>query len=365
MPGHWSASNHTYIWLFNTGRGLSICIRLPNNIGIIYDLGCGDDFSPLEFITNRILPHLRMYKRICNLGQLILSHPHQDHIQETEKFVEMRNVNKCYAGLITLPHDRPIQGQHSEKLDFSRIMTDDNKEILINYKRLYTLENREPPLMTLDRQHCPPTDEDIVCGLYYMRPPEVNEIHPIDNHKYVNGVSLCFYLRHNNHSLWICGDITPEVHEKVIEGEKTVERRLTYLGKEPLNVPSDFNQKTSTQPTPKQLFADYGLTLLVTPHHGLESCFCQSLFDTLKDGRTFLNIISEKRHTGKNDGNVDSRYSQEEYAKGLGVNIESENEFRRTVSTRNGHHMLFILGKDLPEPKVFLRKDPYNLLSIT
>ena len=359
MPPVWKNSNKTYIWLFNTGRGLSVCIRLPNNIGIIYDLGNKDDFSPIEFIEDEILPYLNKYNNSNNPGQLFVSHPHKDHSQEAEKINESENYN---PGLITLPHDKDVEGQEDEKIDFTRIENDDNKSVIEEYKKLY--EKRSTPLQTMEREKCPKSKEDVVYGLYYMRPPKVDDIHPSDDHKYGNGVSLSFYLRHNRHSIWICGDITPEVHEDVLTCEESVEKRFTYFKEVPDNTPSDFHSKTSSQPTPEELFDDNDLTLLVAPHHGLESCFCQSLFGSIPGGKTQLNIISEKRHTGENDGEVDSRYSDENHSLGMWVNIDGGQNFRRMVSTKNGHHMLFFLGRDSTRPKVFLRKDPYNLLNL-
>jgi len=359
MAPIWKKSNKTYVWLFNTGRGLSLCIRLPNNIGLLYDLGCKDDFSPVAFVETEILPHLEPYNKNYKPGQLLVSHPHQDHSQEAEKINESDSYN---PGLITLPHDKDVEGQEDEKLDFSRIENEDNKNIISEYKKLY--DERYPPLQTLERDKCPETKEDVVCGLYYMRPPEVDKLYPNEDHKYGNGVSLCFYLRHNRHSLWVCGDATPEAHEEIVACEDTVEKRFTYFKSEPDGIPGDFNSKTSSQPTPEELFDEQGLTLLVAPHHGLESCFCQFLFDSIPGGKTQLNVISEKRHIGVNDGNVDNRYSDENHSLGMWVNIDGGQYFRRMISTRNGHHMLFILGRDSSRPKVFLRKDPYDLLNL-
>lgn len=360
MPPIWKNSNKTYIWLFNIGRGLSIFIRLPNNIGLLYDLGCSDEFSPVEFIKKEILPYLDKYDKSRNPSQLLVSHPHQDHIQEAGKINE---VKKTYnPGLVTLPHDKEAEGQKDEKLYFSRIENDRNKGLIAEYKKLF--DRRKPPLQTLIRALCPVTDTNVVYGLYYMRPPEVDKIHPSDDQKYGNGVSLCFYLRHNRHSIWIAGDVTPEVHEEILRGEESIERRFTYFTKEPENTPDDFHSKTSSQPTPEELFDDHGLTLLVAPHHGLDSCFCQSLFDLIPGGKTNLNIISEKRHIGENDGVVDNRYSNADYSKGMYVNIDGSQYMSQMVSTRNGHHMLFILGRDSERPKVFLRKNPYDLLKL-
>jgi hypothetical protein len=360
MPPKWKTSSKTYIWLFNVGRGLSIFIRLPNNIGIWYDLGCSEEFSPVDFIKQNILPHLNKYNKSYNPGQLIISHPHIDHIQEITKFNEM--IKTYSPGLITGPHDKAVEGQAAENLDFTRILNDDNKDMVSEYKKLYG--KRNPPLQTLKRKDCFETNEDVVYGIYYMRPPEVDIIHLDDDHKYVNGVSLCFYLRHNNHSIWISGDVTQEVHEEILIGEISIERRFTYFQKVPKETPEDFHSKNSSQPTPEELFDDHGLTLLIAPHHGLESCFCQSLFDLIPGGKTGLNIISEKRHLGENDGVVDKRYSDADHSKGMYVNIDGAQYLNQSVSTRNGHHMLFILGRESERPKVFLRKNPHDLLNL-
>ena len=58
---NWHHTSHTYVWVFNTGRGLSIFIRLPHNVGILYDLGARDDFSPTAFIEDYIAPELDEY----------------------------------------------------------------------------------------------------------------------------------------------------------------------------------------------------------------------------------------------------------------------------------------------------------------
>ena len=359
MPPVWVDSNKTFVWLFNTERGLSVCIRLPNNIGLVYDLGCKDDFSPLNFIEDEILPHLTKFKESFNPGQLLVSHPHVDHIQEANVINESDAYN---PGLVTLPHDIEVEGQDDEAFDFSRIENDDNHDYINEYKKIY--EGRFPPLQSLKRQDCPTISQDVSCGLYYMRPPEVNAIHPSNDHEYCNGASLCMYLRHNSHSIWICGDVTPEAHRNIITGDSSIERRFTYFSNEPDGTPSNFHEATSSQPTPEELFDEHGLTLLVTPHHGLESGFSKELFDSIPGGQTQLNIVSEKRHLGDNDGTVDARYSNEDYSRGMNVDIDRTQVSRRMVSTRNGHHMLFVLGHDSTLPKVFMRSDPLDLMNL-
>ncbi len=355
----WKESDKTYVWLFNVGRGLSICIRLPNNLGIIYDLGNSSDFSPCSFIESEIIPHLDKYSESRNPAQLVISHPHQDHIQETKEINENDSFD---PGLITLPHDKEVEGQENEKLDFSRIENSDNKDLIAEYKRIY--EERTPPLQCLDAQKCEEVGGFVSYGIFYMRPPEVDSLHPSNDHHYGNGVSICLYLRHNRHSIWITGDVTPEVHECILSGDKSIEKRLTYFSNQPEDTPADFHLKTSSQLSPKDLFGEHDLSLLVAPHHGLESCFCTALFDSIPGGKPLLNVVSEKRHLGENDGKVDDRYSSKDYSRGTYVDIEGGQHHKRMVSTRNGHHMLFILGHDSLRPKVILRKDPYDLLNL-
>jgi hypothetical protein len=354
----WTSTQRTYIWVFNTERGLSVCIRLPNNLGMIYDLGCRDNFSPIQFMERNLIPFFtRLGEQ--SVAHMICSHPHHDHIQEAS-LVNQSSVirNK----LITLPHHLTVDGHLDERLDFSRIERDDNRDIIAEYRKLY--EGRNPPLQTLDPNAVTLLNEDVVTGLYYMRPPAVSELHNNNDHHYGNGVSICLYIRHGFHSVWITGDITPEVHRHVIEGTQWVEKRFTSFSSSDNHNTFDYHTRTSSQPTPKQLFQQHGLSLLIAPHHGLESCFCQEMFDAIPGGKPILNVISEKRHTGENDGTVDVRYSDESHAAGCDVDIDGDKEFRRKVSTQNGHNMLFVLGGEEAQPSVYLRKDPLELLQI-
>lgn len=354
----WTTTQRTYIWVFNTERGLSVCIRLPNNLGMIYDLGCRDDFSPIKFMERNMVPYFSRH-RDHSVAQMICSHPHHDHIQEAP-LVNQSSVIK--NAIITLPHHLPVDGQPDERLDFGRIERDDNRDIIAEYRKLY--EGRKPPLQTLDRNAVPLVNEDVVTALYYMRPPAVSSVHGSNDHHYGNGVSICLYVRQGRHSIWITGDITPEVHRHVIEGTQWVEKRYTSFSSSIYGHIADHHIRTSNQPSVNQLFQQHGLSLLVAPHHGLESCFCQEMFDAIPGGKPFLNVISEKRHAGDNDGTVDARYGDEGHSIGGNVDIDGYPEFRRRVSTQNGHNMLFVLGGNSLQPSVYLRKDPLHLLGI-
>jgi len=103
---------------------------------------------------------------------------------------------------------------------------------------------------------------------------------------------------------------------------------------------------------------------LVAPHHGLESGYCQDLFDSMKGGKPTINLISERRHSRDGDGTVHPRYQSEEGAEGIPVDIEGRKEHRFSVSTRQGHHILVVFQGTVARPRVYLRANPHDLLEI-
>lgn len=350
----WHQTFYTYVWIFNTGRGLSVCIRFPHNVGIIYDLGKSDEFSPCDFVSTHIAPYLTKYDK-HRIAQCIMSHPHSDHITEVERIITQGN-NILYPYLVTCPHDK----LESEKLDFSRIETEDNKEIIATYKKSY--EGRNPPLQTITSL-VPCNVPNVEYGFYYLVPPSVNILHKKNDQDYGNGVSIVLYLRHGNQSLLLTGDVTPEVLNRILRCGKNVERRFTYFGT--TRNGKGWHERTSDQPGLGALLGARGLSILVAPHHGLKSGYCPDLYQYVKGGKPILNVISEKRHFGEHDGDIDPTYNSNEGAVGLRVDIEGKEEKRYSVSTRNGHHILIIFRGTDKVPRVFLRKDPRDLLEIT
>lgn len=354
----WYDTFYTYIWVFNTGRGLSICVRFPHNIGLIYDLGSSEDFSPAEFIAKHIAPKLTSYNK-NSIAQCFLSHPHADHIWEIgQTFDHDDEKAALYPNLLTCPNDK----SEEEKVDFDRIINDDNRELIELYRTSY--EKRTPPLQALisdGKGHVP----NVEYGFYYMRPGSVGDLHSDSDQDYANGLSIVFYMRHGKNSLVIPGDITPTVMKRLLVGGKSIEKRYTYFNNAPSAIPGDFNSRTSTQPTLKKLLGDRGLSVLVAPHHGLESCFSTELFDAINGGKPYINIISEKRHLSESDGTVDQRYQNKDGSIGISVDIEGEKEDRFSVSTRDSHHILIVLTGTVDQPYVFLRNDPEELLNIS
>lgn len=353
----WWETNYTYIWIYNVGRGLSVFIRLPHNVGIIYDLGRSDDFSPTDFFSKKIIPHLGKYEEYNNnkIAQCIISHPHADHIQEIDTILESR----IYPFLLTCPNDK--EEDSSLSINIKRIENQDNKELIEKYRQSYL--NRQPPLRTIEtiRNFYVPNLE---YGIYYLSPGRVGQIYCEDDHLYVNGLSIVLYLRHGNQSILIPGDITPDVFKEVIDGSVNVQKRYTWFSKVPTEESRKLSQENGNQPTLRSLLNERGLSVLITPHHGLQSCFCPYLFEVIKDKKPLINIISEKRHISEQDGSVANEYQSSDYAKGLDVDIDGKNEKCFSVSTRSGHHILVVFKGTNALPNIFLRTNPDELLNI-
>jgi len=234
-------------------------------------------------------------------------------------------------------------------------------ELIEKYRKSY--ETRNPPLLTISALSAIYAD-NVEYGIYYLVPARVSEIHPKDNQLYGNGLSLALYLRHGNQSILIPGDITPDVFAEVIEGGKYVQKRYTYFDKKPAGTPENLHKENGGQPTLQSLLSERGLSILVAPHHGLESCFCPYLFEVIKDKKTRLNVISEKRHRSDGDGQVAAQYQSSDYAFGLQVDSGNGSEDHYSVSTRNGQHILVVFKGTNALPSVYLRADAEDLLDI-
>lgn len=70
------------VTVFDVEHGLCVLIETPSGHGIMYDCGCTDTFSPVRYVSKQVslLPH-----NDRKLTKLIVSHPHDDHIEDIER----------------------------------------------------------------------------------------------------------------------------------------------------------------------------------------------------------------------------------------------------------------------------------------
>jgi len=365
----WHETLYTYVWVFKVGRGFAACIRLPQNIGFLYDMGASDDFSPRKFVEDNIFPKLTKFKDANQVkrqvAQLIFSHPHGDHITEIAGSNKSTSDQDSFidAALVTCPHDKEyseeLTGKYKdEKTDFSRINNPDSQADLIKkYKAM--IKGRCLPLQTISSKDA--SIPNVEYGIFYVRPPVCDDFYQKDDQKYSNSISLVFYYRHGNQNILIPGDITPDIFEKVLDCDGDVERRYTNFNSSEES--EDSKKNTGTQSKLGNLLNKHGLSILIPSHHGLESGHCKKLYDYIAGGKPDLNVISEKRHTGKNDGSIHPDYQSQNGAKGLEVDIKGKKEKRYSVTTREGHMLIVSKGTDM-KPHVYLRDDPNDLLNI-
>lgn len=360
----WISSQKSHIWIFNIGRGLCIFIRTALNQGILYDFGSSDDFKPTDFLEKHIIPHLDKYKELP-IAQRIISHPHADHISNINCLIDEDGNEKDMfkAVLHTCPHHKINGSAKPEAIDWNRIKnpegSEDNIEI---YKSLYGNGKRSLPLQTIcyDSLISIPNLE---YGLYYIRPPVVDKIYPNNDQEYGNGISFVVFYRHGHHTILIPGDINPDALKHTLDEGKGLEKRYTIFDMTQSRLHPQWHVSSNDQPSLKSLLSSHGLSILIAPHHGLESGFSKDLYNSIKDKKPGLVVISEKRHLSDTDGKVYSFYQSSDGAKGQKVYIEGKEEKRFSVSTRDDHHILILFQGTGGLPLVFLEKEPEKLLN--
>ena len=321
------ANNNLEVYMFNVGRGLAVLIKTPHNYAMLYDLGSSEELSPVADIyrNGSFFDNMRKLDAVeRKIAQCIISHPHLDHISDlTDDNAEFINA---LSSLVSCQNDKN-DNLHGHKIDFSRI-NNPNAEVQIkNYKGLYA--QRQLPLRSFD----PNVSSDFQLGLYYLKSLKASELFPKDNQEYSNSLSIVLYLSYHGRTILIPGDVTPKAFELILKGD--CERRFTDCNSSMSNgLRNRWVTLTSTQPSLGDLLKEKGLTVLVAPHHGLESGYPQCLFDLLGDNKPSIILISEKPQS-ENSGSVDQRYQNGTCSKGVVI----DGKTRYSLTTRNDGHI--------------------------
>jgi hypothetical protein len=154
----------------------------------------------------------------------------------------------------------------------------------------------------------------------------------------------------------------PEAMKHVLNEGRGVAKRFTVFNETDAARHPTWHSVTADQPSLAALLNRHGLTVLLAPHHGLESGFSDALYSVTRGGKPDLVVISEKRHLNQTDGTVDPRYQSKHGASGLSVAIEGLAAQRYSVTTRGGHHILVVFPAS-GAPRVYAEKDPTKLLA--
>lgn len=351
----WSFKNSTQIWIFSVGRGNAAFIRTGLNEGFILDMNA-TDFDVAGFIEKNFVPKLDAYKE-HKIAQAVLSHPHGDHIAQCDRL-----QGKLYPTLLTCPHDKNFKDatDSKEKVNWGRIKNRKGDDAAVAaYKKLY--EGRWPPLQTIEFS-AKKTVPNLEYGIYYVQPPKCETLHADDN-AYGNATSIMFYLRHGASSILFPGDMTPDGMQHILGEREGTQKRYTVFDRQAAVSHPNWHTRTFDQRSLKILLRERGLSVLVAPHHGLESCYSPDLYAAIRGGKPQLVVISERRKKMDDDssGKIHANYSSEAGASGLDVEVEGERILgKRTQSTINGHHILIVF-EGSGAPRVYAEKDPTKL----
>jgi len=297
--------------IFNVGGALSSYIE-ANGKKIIVDLGKNSDFSPTQ---DFLLPYFnknyaKNSKGKYDIDQLIISHPHNDHISDIKNFDE-----SFYASLLTTPNDNEGMPEN-EKLNWDLITnpTDD----YVKYLREKMLPGRNPPLKSSN-----PTN----LFIYYIKPSDCEESTDLEKSNYSNNVSIATYLRINGYRVLMPGDLMKDGMKYLIDNDSGYRNRIKE-----------------------------GVDFLITPHHGLKSSFSTKLFKKMKGQKSKrLHIVSEKPSSADSNRVVDSRYSTSDYCEG--VNNLSTNEDKVYQRKTSRGHIFINYNSSAPVVKILTNSE--------
>jgi len=338
----WVNKQYLLAWIFDVGRGSCAFVRTPSKDGVLID--CGGD----EKIVCCVKEHLVPICRRCagtegkknRIGQVIISHPHVDHFRSIEEAVKLNPM------LWTCPHDKePKLLEPDERLNWELIENpEDSDELLELYRNAY--EGRRLPLQVFAPAHAVP---HFAYGIFYIRPLECE---PIENFlgedeglpekDYANNTSIMVCFRFNRSSILFPGDMMASGMKRALE--VGCENRRVGEG-----VPEKYRLESGSAQILRK-WVNSGCSVLVAPHHGLESGYSPEFFRSLptEDPRVGLVVISEKAKPRKGEGKVHTNYQSEEKVKGATVIDEySSKSDRLSVTTRtDGNCLVGFRGTD-------------------
>lgn len=277
--------------VFNVGGALSAYVEFVGK-KVVIDLGKGNGFSP---VNDFLIPLFERRKNAKTgekfiIDQLIVSHPHGDHINDLEDFDK-----SFYVGLYTTPNDLSPENNSVKNVNWDFVDNPDSDEVK-KVRNMYY--GRRLPLQVCDGR----------MTIGYINPGVVENDHTLVDESYTNNISIGVLIR-SGYSILFPGDVQKEGMKVFLEKNPAIKKQIHQ-----------------------------GVDFLVTPHHGLKSSFSTDLFAAMNSGKTTrLNIVSEKVTHGPEDKRqVDSRYSTSDYCMGKN-NLSTKDSPVYQRKTSNGH----------------------------
>ena len=317
------------IAIFNVGGASAAYVEI-NNHKLIMDLGRSKEFDP---VLNFLLPlaqkrgfekSLQQPKKFV-ISQAFLSHLDNDHIAAIHEFDEY-----FHPQYLTAPCDHPKQNTLFNII--RNFFDSENRNVTKVLDLMSEVGGRAPGHGTGSQEDI---DQPLVINRFLSQEEDI-ELHHIPagicekdevlKEHYANNMSLVILLNIDGYNILFTGDIMDVGMQYLIENRPTFKERITKEG----------------------------VDFLVVPHHGLTTSFPGSLFNTIKNNKVKLNIISEKKavkEETENRSDVDSRYSDPEFSEGHKI-INGLKDFQHSIMTSNSLKTHILIDFDSEQPIV-------------
>lgn len=304
--------------VFNVGWAFSAYCEV-NWKRILVDLGRSDAFSP---ITDFLVPYAKRMgwsESILNggegkfhLDQLIISHPHKDHISDIKPFWDY-----FYPQYVTTPNGNDGMDE-DDKINWSAITTPDDPDV--KFLRETVISQRKPPLISTTNG----------LDIFYL-PAKISE-RDLPSADYTNNLSLVCILQVGEYRVVLPGDVMPTWMNLLLNGHSSwIKERLT-----------DKQVRAFDRAISKK-----EVDILIAPHHWLKSSFSTDFMKKMNALK--LVIIPEKPQSSDSVRQVDDRYYSNSFSSGMTLYDydQAKNISQNGIKTSCGHLVVSWSGVSL------------------
>lgn len=276
---------------------------------IIIDLWLGQNFSPTNDFLLNYAKHQNWEKSQTDwqtekyhIDQLIISHPHKDHLSDIKSFSEY-----FYPWLVTTPNDNEWMGKE-ESLNWELVFWNNTPDNDVIFFKDNFISWRNPPL------------KSVVKGLeiYYIKPPIIEQ--SIWTTNYTNNTSLICSVQIWINRILLTWDIMKCWMEWMLNN------RIVNI------IPESKTETTFNNAIKKT-------SILVAPHHWLESAYNINAMKLMKDNLSLI-IIPEKKSYADSNRNIHPSYYNWDYWSGINILQIDNNQTsfsQSTVKTSTWH----------------------------
>lgn len=249
--------------IFDVEHGFCAFVKSPTGETLLIDCGRKESFSPVVYVLDNELNGAR-------LTQLIVTHPHDDHIEDIDSVISKL----------------PPRILHRQRYDWEEVKESEaDYDNLDHYSAWQGTYNAPVPAVNWGM--------DI--KVFYLTPAQAQAL---GQGSWVNNSGMVVVIT-------ITGT---KFREKFVFGADVETEGFTELLKSPA-----FRQAVA------------GADFYIASHHGHTSGFSTELYDAM--GKPILNLIS----ITSGDEHVDSRYASADYA--LGTQVDGEERYSLTTRT--------------------------------